>query len=419
MSTNAPTKLPVKQSYASMAPTKLPVKQSYASMTHGDVISKGIQLNRENANCIQLSDNDLIKVEYTTFVVLVKVKEIDSINNMFCICRNEGNNEGTSFSMESNNDGKHDDVENKDVDSDATIPPGFETFFKVDKHGSRSSRTGKCSTSFGNYKRKDMKGFSFIDEMNRMIEVGGALGYNIKGSIRSLRRMINREGVSMLGKMRIPIRLKEAGLDPGRSGGLVSMWDPGVFTKTRIWYGDNYIIVEGKRTISVDVYYLINVYGPQQQPEKANMWALLRSFIQNHAGKIILFGDLNEVRNETERSSSSFSSGDATIFNSFIHDVCLIDLPMGDGVLQAHSDMHVTALDRLWSDRNLILLHAEYSRKKSIMSSLRSLEENIDAGCTNGEYRVICVNRLQELDGLEKLECMDLVQKALLRGNID
>ncbi|GJZ86014.1 hypothetical protein Tco_0657624 [Tanacetum coccineum] len=124
------------------APTKLPVKQSYASMTHGDVISKGIQLNRENANCIQLSDNDLIKVEYTTFVVLVKVKEIDSINNMFCICRNEGKKEGNSFSIESVNDGKHDEVENKYVDSDATIPPGFEIFFKVNKHGSRSPRTG-------------------------------------------------------------------------------------------------------------------------------------------------------------------------------------------------------------------------------------------------------------------------------------
>nr|GEZ48309.1 hypothetical protein [Tanacetum cinerariifolium] len=69
---NAPTKLHVNQSYASMAPTKLHVKQSYASVTHGDVISKGIQLHRENANCIRLSDNDLIKVEDRTFVVLVK-----------------------------------------------------------------------------------------------------------------------------------------------------------------------------------------------------------------------------------------------------------------------------------------------------------------------------------------------------------
>nr|GEV63678.1 retrovirus-related Pol polyprotein from transposon TNT 1-94 [Tanacetum cinerariifolium] len=93
--------------------------------------------------------------------------------------------------MESVNDGKHDEVKNKDVDSDATIPPGFETFFNVDKHGSRSLRTGKCSTSFRNYKRKDVKYYSFIDEIKWMIEVGGALGYNIKGSIRSLRRMIN------------------------------------------------------------------------------------------------------------------------------------------------------------------------------------------------------------------------------------
>ncbi|GJY28939.1 hypothetical protein Tco_0404706 [Tanacetum coccineum] len=46
-------------------------------------------------------------------------------------------------------------MENKDVDSDATIPPGFENLFNVYKH------------------------------------VGGALGYDVKGCKRSLRRMIN------------------------------------------------------------------------------------------------------------------------------------------------------------------------------------------------------------------------------------
>nr|GEY27301.1 RNA-directed DNA polymerase, eukaryota, reverse transcriptase zinc-binding domain protein [Tanacetum cinerariifolium] len=52
--------------------------------------------------------------------------------------------------------------------------------------------------------------------------------------------------------------------------------------------------------------------------------------------------------------------------------------------------------------------------KKSIMSSLRRIEEKIDAGCAHDEDRALRVNSLQELDGLEKLESMDLVQKARL-----
>ncbi|GKE19644.1 RNA-directed DNA polymerase, eukaryota, reverse transcriptase zinc-binding domain protein [Tanacetum coccineum] len=115
----------------------------------------------------------------------------------------------------------------------------------------------------------------------------------------------------------------------GRSGGIITMWDPNVFTKNRIWCNDNYVIVEGKWKNSVEDYFLINVYGPQQQPEKYILWDLLRSFIQNHQENFILFGDLNEVTCETERFGSNFSSSDAAFFNAFIQDVDLIDLPMG------------------------------------------------------------------------------------------
>ncbi|GKE81185.1 hypothetical protein Tco_1551185 [Tanacetum coccineum] len=49
----------------------------------------GIQ---KTSRSIQLSEHDLIKVDTTT-VVLVKVKEVDTISNMYCICRNEGFND--------------------------------------------------------------------------------------------------------------------------------------------------------------------------------------------------------------------------------------------------------------------------------------------------------------------------------------
>ncbi|GKA13544.1 hypothetical protein Tco_0693190 [Tanacetum coccineum] len=67
---------------------------------------------------------------------------------------------------------------------------------------------------------------------------------------------------------------------------------------------------------------------------------------------------------------------------------------------------------KLWYSRTK---EAEYSKKKSIMSSFRSIEEKIDAGCANDKDRALRVNRLQELDGLEKLESMDLVEKARIK----
>ncbi|GKB96337.1 RNA-directed DNA polymerase, eukaryota, reverse transcriptase zinc-binding domain protein [Tanacetum coccineum] len=317
--------------------------------------------------------------------------------------------------------------EKKASDSDVSIPPGFESLVKRDNECSNSSPRSKgnsCSTFFGKHKFKHRKGFSFFDEMNRMIEVGDALGYDVKGCKRSLRKMLNGIGASA-----------------------------------------------------------------------------------NHQGNFILFGDLNEVRCETERFGSNFSSSDAAIFNAFIQDVGLIDLPMGgkmftwmnksgsklskldrflisNNVLLALSKLQVTVLDRVWSDHNHILLHCqnndfgptpfkvyhswfercdfdnvvketwnslaanddglslplhekvkglklhlktwasqtkdnETSRKKSILALLKSLDEKIDAGQASEDDRMLRVNSWHELDNLEKLVSMDLIQKARIRWDVE
>ncbi|GJU31728.1 hypothetical protein Tco_1175317 [Tanacetum coccineum] len=109
----------------------------------------------------------------------------------------QAGDEDVSFSMDQVKDNHtvtHKDVAADEVVSDNSKAPSFENFIKENKACSRSSSTliaSKCSTSFANYSRKDLKGFSFIDEMNRMIEVGGALGYDVKGCKKSVRRLIN------------------------------------------------------------------------------------------------------------------------------------------------------------------------------------------------------------------------------------
>nr|GEW43170.1 hypothetical protein [Tanacetum cinerariifolium] len=67
-------------------------KQSYASVANGDVGPKADRNNGEQdkVNRILLSNCDLITIEDTSNMVLVKVKEVDSISIMYRICSNEG-----------------------------------------------------------------------------------------------------------------------------------------------------------------------------------------------------------------------------------------------------------------------------------------------------------------------------------------
>ncbi|GJZ63126.1 RNA-directed DNA polymerase, eukaryota, reverse transcriptase zinc-binding domain protein [Tanacetum coccineum] len=204
----------------------------------------------------------------------------------------------------------------------------------------------------------------------------------------------------------------------GMSGGLVTIWDPNVFAKKRIWCGNNYIIVEGKWKNSLEDYIIINVYGSQYQPDKSNLRSMLRMFIHSNNGRVILFGDLNEVRSESERFGSIFSSGDATIFNFFIHTVGLIDLPMG-----GRKFTWVVTLDRLWSDHNPILLHCKRNDFgpipfKIFHSWFVRIDKRIDDGIATDIKRNIRINKMQELDNFEKLELMDLVQKSRVKWEV-
>ncbi|GKA91802.1 RNA-directed DNA polymerase, eukaryota, reverse transcriptase zinc-binding domain protein [Tanacetum coccineum] len=165
-----------------------------------------------------------------------------------------------------------------------------------------------------------------------------------------------------------------------RSGGLIYMWDPNSFIKDDIWCDDAFIIVKGHWRNTVGDCYMINIYSPQDLLAKAILWTRNSDFMHQYAGKYIIFGDMNVVRNENERSVSLFSRHDADNFNSFIDNSSLIDLPLGGHlftwmnkagtklskldpfsiskvVAEALPDVRVTAIDRLWSDHNPILLH--------------------------------------------------------------
>lgn len=169
-------------------------------------------------------------------------------------------------------------------------------------------------------------------------------------------------------------------LSRGRSGGLISVWDPNYFFKEQIWCDDWYIIVKGRWATSDNVFFMINIYGPQELVDKIAMWNRLLEFIRHHEGHFVLFGDLNEVRDESERHGTEFHRPSANTFNTFIDDASLLELPLGgrnftwmnkagskmskldrflisQNVTNIFPDVKATALPRGWSDHTPILLH--------------------------------------------------------------
>ncbi|GKA33855.1 RNA-directed DNA polymerase, eukaryota, reverse transcriptase zinc-binding domain protein [Tanacetum coccineum] len=269
-------------------------------------------------------------------------------------------------------DNKVSNPDRKAEPSDLSRPPGFE-FMK------KSSSSSKCSTSFARFRKKHIKGVSLIHELNQIIDVGSSLGYDVRVVKRGKEE--NECGSKIFTLNTI--------MDRGLSGGLISMWDPNLFSKEAI---------------------------------------SLQDFIHHHHGSYIMFGDMNAVRNEQERVGSIFNNTEADHLNSFIDATGLVDLPLGgrsftwmtkagtklskldpflilENVIDLLPDIRITALDRIWSDHNPILLHVEKidlahlclncitpdsameqqqqsldrNRKTAAIEELSSIEKKIDA----------------------------------------
>ena len=106
----------------------------------------------------------------------------------------------------------------------------------------------------------------------------------------------------------------------GRSGGLVSILDPKVFSKTKEFQLENFLIVEGNWIATHTHCFMINVYAPQEDRKKETLWNNILDFMNNNLGHYIIFGDFNVVRYATERIGTVFNPSSANVFNQFIID---------------------------------------------------------------------------------------------------
>ncbi|PWA84299.1 reverse transcriptase [Artemisia annua] len=92
----------------------------------------------------------------------------------------------------------------------------------------------------------------------------------------------------------------------------------------------------------VEDCYMINIYGPHDPVDKVTLWNKIWDIMQSRRGKYMLFGHMNEVRDEQECYRSNFSRSLSKL-DQFL---------LSEDVLNALPDIR---------DHNPILLHCKKS----------------------------------------------------------
>lgn len=111
----------------------------------------------------------------------------------------------------------------------------------------------------------------------------------------------------------------------GRSGGLISIWNPKVFVKTSIFKSRSMLVVSGYMKHDGQKVSYVNVYCPQKLVDKRVVWDAIKAIDMDDNGYWIVAGDFNSVRDRSDRRNSKFKEADTKEFNEFLEDAGLYE----------------------------------------------------------------------------------------------
>nr|GFB41171.1 RNA-directed DNA polymerase, eukaryota [Tanacetum cinerariifolium] len=115
----------------------------------------------------------------------------------------------------------------------------------------------------------------------------------------------------------------------GNSGRILCVWDPNSFRRSNTTISDYFIMIRGV-WLKTDVNLLIvAVYAPHDLRDKRMLWDYLAHVINQWDGEVVIMGDFNEVRYKSDRFGLVFNVQGADVFNSFIANAGLEEVPLG------------------------------------------------------------------------------------------
>jgi len=136
----------------------------------------------------------------------------------------------------------------------------------------------------------------------------------------------------------------------GASSGMVMVWNSSIIDVWSFMSFAHAFVITERVTLTGEEIVIVNVYAPCEQEAKGELWERLTTFVNSKNDLCVcLCGDFNSVRIMEERKGRGtiFRQLEAEMFNKFIDDSLLIDLPIigrlftwyhGDGISMSRLD---------------------------------------------------------------------------------
>nr|GEV25731.1 RNA-directed DNA polymerase, eukaryota, reverse transcriptase zinc-binding domain protein [Tanacetum cinerariifolium] len=213
----------------------------------------------------------------------------------------------------------------------------------------------------------------------------------------------------------------------GNSGGILCVWDPNSFRKSNATVSDYFIMIRGVWRQTGNDLLIIAVFPPYDLKDKQMLWDYFTYEIGKWKGEVVIMGDFNEVRYKSDKFGSVFNVQGANVFNSFITNAGLEEVPLGfskvveDAWREGPCDESNAMINmmiklkypktkiREWNKKNML---SAKNVKVKYKDELEALEAIIDKGDGNVEVvnkRMEVVNTLRKID---KICSSEMAQKA-------
>ncbi|GKB05354.1 putative RNA-directed DNA polymerase, eukaryota, reverse transcriptase zinc-binding domain protein [Tanacetum coccineum] len=200
-----------------------------------------------------------------------------------------------------------------------------------DPFGLASLINKKCVKEVSEDNSLKHTGLSMIQRLEETIKVSIALGLNMEGCGNTLVSLLAEKGDLVETKM-LQVDLL-------------------MLRQTIILCNENYVVIDALWTPDDIQIRWITVYAPQNLSCKIALWSMLANLIADWDGILMMMGDFNEVREVSERYGSIFKEKQADIFNEFINNSSLIEIPL-DGFKFTWTDKWGSKMSKL--DRFLV-----------------------------------------------------------------
>ncbi|KAI3814944.1 hypothetical protein L1987_14593 [Smallanthus sonchifolius] len=234
------------------------------------------------------------------------------------------------------------------------------------------------STSAADFQSKEFQHFDMDLEVQETLSTGSCIGIDLTGHEGLVRAVIQGLKTS-LGAHFISLQETKIGgksefkfhrfwgktiFEPdyveavGSSGGIVCIWDPGVFTRSSSFKHRHFLVISGTLKLSGVQLNVVNVYAPNDGVARREVWAELFKVRLSFPGLWIIMGDFNDVRSPDERFNSEFVASYADCFNDFIEAADLLEYHMGGYKFTYMSDKgdKLSKLDRMLVCRSFMNL---------------------------------------------------------------